>query len=127
MAESVCPNPGPHRAEIGLVGGLRSLNCCGGKWETPARNMALKPEQQAEIIALREQQHSTRRVTVPALEEILYEAVPVLDHGFVRVVDYMGDDGAVVQAARVSFGRGTKRSRDDAGLIRYLMRQSHTT
>ncbi len=89
--------------------------------------MALKPEQQAEIVALREQQHSTRRVTVPALEEILFEAIPVLDHGFVRVIDYMGDDAAVVQAARVSYGRGTKRARDDVGLIRYLIRQSHTT
>ena len=58
---------------------------------------------------------------------MLYQAMPVLDHGFVRVVDYMGDDGAVVQAARVSYGRGTRRVSEDAGLIRYLMRHRHTT
>jgi thymidylate synthase (FAD) len=53
--------------------------------------------------------------------------VPVLDHGFVRVVDYMGDDAAIVQAARVSYGQGTKHARDDSGLIRYLMRHWHST
>jgi thymidylate synthase (FAD) len=58
---------------------------------------------------------------------MLYEAMPVLDHGFVRVIDYMGDDGAVVQAARVSYGRGTRRVSEDAGLIRYLMRHRHST
>ena len=62
-----------------------------------------------------------------ALEEILYIALPVLDHGFVRVVDYMGDDAAIVQAARVSYGRGTRRVQDDAGLIDYLMRHRHST
>jgi thymidylate synthase (FAD) len=51
----------------------------------------------------------------------------VLDHGFVRVVDYMGDDAAIVQAARVSYGSGTKSVRSDAGLVRYLMRHRHTT
>lgn len=89
--------------------------------------MSLTSEQQGEVARLREQAHSTRRITVPALEEILYDAIPVLDHGFIRVIDYMGDDSAVVQAARVSYGRGTKRARDDAGLIRYLMRNWHTT
>ena len=69
----------------------------------------------------------TRRATVPALEEILYDAAPVLDHGFVRVIDYMGDDGAIVQAARVSYGRGTRRVSEDRGLINYLMRHRHTT
>jgi thymidylate synthase (FAD) len=64
---------------------------------------------------------------VPALEEVLYQVLPVLDHGFVRVVDYMGDDAAIVQAARVSYGRGTKRVNEDRGLIRYLMRHHHTT
>ncbi|HEX4262670.1 MAG TPA: FAD-dependent thymidylate synthase, partial [Acetobacteraceae bacterium] len=68
-----------------------------------------------------------RRATVPALEEILYEPIPVLDHGFVRVIDYMGDDAAIVQAARVSYGRGTKRASEDAALIRYLMRHRHST
>ena len=69
----------------------------------------------------------TKRATVPALEAVLGAPFPVLDHGFVRVVDYMGDDGAIVQAARVSYGKGTKTVREDAGLIRYLMRQRHTT
>src|SRR5436305_2099485 len=89
--------------------------------------MPLTPEQQNEIAAERGETRPTRRVTVPALEEILYDAVPVLDHGFVRVIDYMGDDGAVVQAARVSYGRGTRRVSEDAGLIRYLMRHRHST
>jgi len=69
----------------------------------------------------------TRRVTVPALEEIIYQPLPVLDRGFIRVIDYMGDDAAIVQAARVSYGTGTKKRRDDAGLIRYLMRHRHTS
>ncbi len=69
----------------------------------------------------------TRRPTVPALEERLFQPIPLLDHGFVRLVDYMGDDAAIVQAARVSYGAGTKTSRDDRGLIRYLMRHRHTT
>ncbi len=89
--------------------------------------MPLTPDQEAEIAAARAQEGHTRRTTVPALEEILYAALPVLDHGFIRVVDYMGDDAAIVQAARVSYGRGTKRVREDAGLIRYLMRHRHTT
>jgi thymidylate synthase (FAD) len=89
--------------------------------------MKLTPEQEQEIAAERGQTRPTRRATVPALEEILYEALPVLDHGFVRVVDYMGDDGAIVQAARVSYGRGTRRVSEDRGLINYLMRHRHTT
>src|SRR5690554_1289870 len=89
--------------------------------------MALTPEQQEEVERLRSQTHSTRRATVAALEEILYSPLPVLDHGFVRVIDYMGDDAAAVQAARVSYGRGTKRVQEDRGLIRYLLRHRHTT
>jgi thymidylate synthase (FAD) len=89
--------------------------------------MKLTHEQQDEIAAVREARHPTRRATVPALEEILYEPLPVLDHGFVRVIDYMGDDGAIVQAARVSYGRGTRRVSEDRGLINYLMRHRHTT
>jgi thymidylate synthase (FAD) len=89
--------------------------------------MPLTPDQEAEIARLRAETQPTRRATVPALEEILYRAIPVLDHGFVRVVDYMGDDAAVVQAARVSYGRGTKRVSEDRGLIQYLMRHRHTT
>lgn len=89
--------------------------------------MSLTPEQKAEIAAQRAEQKPTLRATVPALEEILYEAVPVLDHGFVRVIDYMGDDAAVVQAARVSYGRGTRKISEDRGLINYLMRHRHST
>ncbi|MGE4481127.1 FAD-dependent thymidylate synthase [Acidocella sp.] len=89
--------------------------------------MTLSPEQQTEIEAARAASHTTRRPTVAALEERLFTAIPVLDHGFVRVVDYMGDDAAVVQAARVSYGRGTRRALEDEGLIRYLMRHHHST
>jgi thymidylate synthase (FAD) len=89
--------------------------------------MRLTPEQQDGIITQRNQTRETRRATVPALEEILYEPLPVLDHGFVRVVDYMGDDAAIVQAARVSYGRGTRKVNEDQGLINYLMRHRHTT
>lgn len=83
-----------------------------------------KADQLADVKA---QRFSTGRATVEALEEILYEPIKVLDHGFVRVVDYMGDDGAVVQAARVSYGKGTKKVSQDQGLINYLMRHRHTT
>src|SRR6266852_3927220 len=89
--------------------------------------MSVNPEQRAEIDALRDVSQTTRRAGVAALEEILYEPLAVLDHGFVRVIDYMGDDGAVVQAARVSYGKGTRKVHEDAGLIRYLMRHRHST
>ena len=89
--------------------------------------MRLTPEQEGEIAGERAGSRPTRRATVAALEDILYEALPVLDHGFVRVIDYMGDDGAIVQAARVSYGRGTRRVSEDKGLINYLMRHRHTT
>ena len=89
--------------------------------------MALTEQQLAEIAAQRAQTAATRRATVPALEELLFTPVPLLDHGFVRVIDYMGDDAAIVQAARVSYGRGTKRVSEDAGLIRYLIRHRHST
>src|SRR5882672_9826438 len=89
--------------------------------------MSLTPAQAAEIEEQRGARAETRRPTVAALEAILYQPIPVLDHGFVRVIDYMGDDAAVVQAARVSYGKGTKRVREDAGLINYLMRHRHTT
>ena len=92
-----------------------------------AQTPRIAPEQQASIAEQRAQAHTTRRTTVAALEDLLFEPVPVLDHGFVRVVDYMGDDEAIVQAARVSYGRGSKRQRRDRGLIRYLMRHWHTT
>jgi thymidylate synthase (FAD) len=89
--------------------------------------MTLSPEQTTEIETARATLAETRRPTVPALEAMLFEPVRVLDHGFVRVIDYMGDDGAIVQAARVSYGRGTRRVSEDAGLIRYLMRHRHST
>ena len=83
--------------------------------------------QQDQVDQQRERSHETLRATVPALEKILYTPIPRLDHGFVRVVDYMGDDGAVVQAARVSYGHGTHIRSTDRTLIRYLMRHHHTT
>ena len=87
----------------------------------------LPSDAQAEIESLRAVRSPTRRVVAPALEDILYEPIPVLDHGFIRVIDYMGDDSSVVQAARVSYGRGTTKQRTDAGLIGYLMRHRHTS
>ena len=72
-------------------------------------------------------QFSTRRLTIPALEAILHTPQKILDHGFIRVIDYMGGDEAVVQAARVSYGRGTKHVSQDRALIRYLLRHGHTT
>jgi len=87
----------------------------------------LSEVQAAQVAAQRSQARATLRATVPALEAILYQALAVLDHGFVRVIDYMGDDGAVVQAARVSYGTGTRKVREDSGLIRYLLRHRHTT
>lgn len=89
--------------------------------------MRLEPDKLAEIEAMRAQQHLTRRATVPALEEIVGVPLPVLDHGFVRLIDYMGDDAAIVQAARVSYGKGTKQVSGDRALIRYLMRHRHTS
>jgi thymidylate synthase (FAD) len=89
--------------------------------------MHLTEDQTADITALRAAGGQTLRPIVPALEALLYQAIPVLDHGFIRVIDYMGDDAAIVQAARVSYGRGTRRASEDAGLIRYLMRHRHST
>lgn len=70
---------------------------------------------------------STARPTVPALEDLLDHVLPCLDHGFVRLVDYMGDDASIAAAARVSYGAGTHRRRPDRDLIRYLMRHRHTS
>jgi thymidylate synthase (FAD) len=89
--------------------------------------MPLSPEQEAEIAAQRSAPQPTLRAVSPGMEAHLFTAYPVLDHGFVRVIDYMGDDGAIVQAARVSYGAGTKHVSNDAGLIRYLMRHWHST
>ena len=89
--------------------------------------MPLSPEHQVEIDALRATPQPTLRTVAPGMEAHLYTARPVLDHGFVRVIDYMGDDAAICQAARVSYGKGTKSVQNDEGLIRYLMRHWHST
>jgi len=89
--------------------------------------MKLTKEQQEDIQNQQSQTTETKRVTVPELEKILYEAFPALDHGFVRVIDYMGDDTSIVQSARVSYGKGTKQVSTDRGLIKYLMRHWHST
>ena len=89
--------------------------------------MKLTKEQAQDIKDQQSQANNTKRVTSLELEKILFEAIPVLDHGFIRVVDYMGDDTSIVQAARVSYGKGTKKVNTDAGLIKYLMRHWHST
>ena len=89
--------------------------------------MKLTEEQKKEIKNQQSQKFSTKRVVAPALEDILFEALPVLDHGFIRVIDYMGDDTSIVQSARVSYGKGTKQVSTDKGLIKYLMRHWHST
>ena len=89
--------------------------------------MPLSPDQIAEIEAARATPRLTLRAVSEGMEAHLYRAHPVLDHGFVRVIDYMGDDAAIVQAARVSYGAGTKHVQNDEGLIRYLMRHWHST
>ncbi|WP_456391240.1 FAD-dependent thymidylate synthase [Profundibacter sp.] len=89
--------------------------------------MPLTPEQIAEIEAQRANPQQTLRAVSAGMEAHLYKAHEVLDHGFIRVIDYMGDDAAICQAARVSYGKGTKSVQNDAGLIRYLMRHWHST
>ena len=89
--------------------------------------MPLSSEQIAEIEAQRAHTRATLLAVSEGMEKHLYTAHPVLDHGFVRVVDYMGDDAAICHAARVSYGKGTKSVQNDAGLIRYLMRHWHST
>jgi thymidylate synthase (FAD) len=89
--------------------------------------MPLTPDQLAEIEAARQTPRQTLRAVSEGMEHHLYRAHPVLDHGFIRVIDYMGDDAAIVQAARVSYGAGTKHVQNDEGLIRYLMRHWHST
>lgn len=89
--------------------------------------MPLTPDQLSEIEAARATPRPTLRAVSEGMEAHLYRAHPVLDHGFIRVIDYMGDDSAIVQAARVSYGAGTKHVQNDEGLIRYLMRHWHST
>ena len=84
--------------------------------------MKLTKDQTNEIKALQSQSNQTKRVIAPELEKILYEAMPALDHGFVRVIDYMGDDTSIVQSARVSYGKGTKQVSTDKGLIKYFIK-----
>ena len=84
--------------------------------------MKLTKEQLEEIKNQQSQINQTKRVTVNELEKILYEARPALDHGFVRVIDYMGDDTSIVQSARVSYGKGTKQVSTDQGLIKYFIK-----
>ena len=89
--------------------------------------MPVSELQQEEINQQQQQTYPSKRAISKELEEVLYDAIPVLDHGFVRVVDYMGTDASIVQAARVSYGSGTKKVNEDAGLINYLLRHRHTT
>ena len=89
--------------------------------------MKLTKDQIKEIKDQQSQDNITKRVVSSELEKILYEALPILDHGFIRVVDYMGNDTSIVQAARVSYGKGTKKVNTDSGLIKYLMRHWHST
>ena len=116
---SVDPANGPRASQNKSAGDEPARNL-------PARKL-LTEAQEAEVRAARARRFTTARATVPELEAVLFEPLPVLDHGFVRVVDYMGDDSAIVQAARVSYGTGTKQISHDAGLINYLMRHRHTT
>ena len=89
--------------------------------------MKLTKEQINDMKDQQSQENVTKRVTAPELEKVLYEAMPALDHGFIRVIDYMGDDSSIVQSARVSYGKGTKQVSTDSGLIKYLMRHWHST
>ena len=89
--------------------------------------MKLTDQQIKDIKNQQSQENKTKRVVAVELVNILYEAIPVLDHGFIRVIDYMGDDSSIVQAARVSYGKGTKKVSTDSGLIKYLMRHWHST
>ena len=92
-----------------------------------SKKMPVNKEQLEEIEALRSEISETARVTAPELEAVLYKPIEVLDHGFIRVIDYMGDDSSIVQSARVSYVKGTKKISNDKGLIKYLMRHRHST
>lgn len=89
--------------------------------------MKFDAEKEEQLDEIRNQRFQTKRPTVPALEDRLFEPISCLDHGFVRLIDYMGDDSAIVQAARVSYGKGTKSVSNDRGLLRYLIRNRHTS
>ena len=89
--------------------------------------MRINEAEKEQVAEARSSQNETRRPMSCGLEDILHKVIPVLDHGFIRVVDYMGNDSSVVQAARVSYGRGTKRRSQDRDLINYLMQHFHST
>ena len=89
--------------------------------------MSLSEHHKEDIKKQRNNQNKTRRAISEGMEENLFLIHNVLDHGFIRVIDYMGNDTSIVQAARVSYGEGTKKSRDDKSLIFYLMRHWHST
>ena len=89
--------------------------------------MTISEEDKKSVEEERKKSFTTKRATIEGLENSLFKIFPVLDHGLVRVIDYMGDDDAIVQAARVSYGAGTKKAQDDNSLIRYLMRHWHST
>ena len=89
--------------------------------------MTLSEEQKKDIQNQRNNANQTRRSISKGMEDNLYRINEILDHGFIRVIDYMGNDASIVQAARVSYGEGTKKSRDDKSLIFYLMRHWHST
>ncbi len=89
--------------------------------------MKKKNQIKTEIEKLRSNNFTTKRATVNALEKILYKSFKILDHGFVRVIDYMGNDSSIVQAARVSYGKGTKKLNQDKNLINYLISHRHST
>jgi len=111
-----------HYTLYGSIGGERTVRSTG-----EGETMASEDDERDLTEAREAPPAATRRPTVPALEERLFELNRVLDHGFVRVIDYMGDDAAIVQAARVSYGKGTRSSSSDRGLVRYLVRHRHTT
>lgn len=90
-------------------------------------NKELYDTKQATEKEMEESYSTTKRVTVKEIEELLYKEHKVLDHGFIRVIDYMGSDSSIVQSARVSYGKGTKQVNQDEALIKYLMRHHHTT
>ena len=89
--------------------------------------MTISEQDKKSVEEERKKSFTTKRATIEGLENSLFKIFPVLDHGLVRVIDYMGDDDAIVQAARVSYGAGTKKAQDDNSLIRYLMRHWHST
>lgn len=82
---------------------------------------------QLELNELIQQNYTTKRATRAELEHLLYKPIPVLDHGFIRIIDYMGNDAAITQAARVSYGKGTKQQQNDKALINYLLHHDHTS